>query len=591
MADAQWIGTAVTRAGRRAAMHVDALAETALRKAWPSYVLILLLQSKVIWRIWEIRDITYGDTSSYFQTAKKWADGFMVDIVWSPLYTAFYGSFLFATADPYNATIMHRVAIVLVAAVGVLFVLRQLLPPSLALLGAAWWAILPINYNTLYEVHLFAFLPILLAWALVLGRDTAWARGTGLAILATCAVLVRNEFLLAAIVMTVLCIVHEWRRSQKTAVFAASYGLPLVAGITLCGLAYWRAIIKLPEIWSHLKAKHTLNMCQVYAFGYQQRHPEWTASPWLECQALARSTFGFDYPSIGQMLWSNPMAMLTHFWWNLSLLPNGLEVLLFNARAGHFNPDYAPTRAAMYPLILGALTLVLLAAGAILAWRARSKAPFSWISNRVAIAFLPLLAMAVPVVLVQRPRPSYLFNVSVIVIATTMGAIALILRRRPGIGRSLDLCALAVTSALILFMPRYSLPPYLPSGRPALQKLEHLAPQRPMLLKAQSRLILGEWAPNLVYYLGLNLPSGSPFEGAQVVFGNDLLRRWDETTPLEQFLAEQQVGILYLDPHELARLRMQPQAKNMLDNPRAAGWLDLAHEQRGDESWALLAKM
>jgi hypothetical protein len=29
----------------------------------------------------------------------------------------------------------------------------------------------------------------------------------------------------------------------------------------------------------------------------------------------------------------------------------------------------------------------------------------------------------------------------------------------------------------------------------------------------------------------------------------------------------------------------------MLDNPRAAGWLDLAHEERGDASWALLAKM
>src|SRR5215470_2124042 len=112
MADAQWIGTAVTRAGRRAAMHVDTLAETVLAKAWPSYMLILLLQSKVIWRIWEIKDITYGDTSYYFDTAKKWADRFLVDIVWSPLYTAFYGSFLFATTDPYNVTILHRMVIV-----------------------------------------------------------------------------------------------------------------------------------------------------------------------------------------------------------------------------------------------------------------------------------------------------------------------------------------------------------------------------------------------------------------------------------------------------------------------------------------------
>src|SRR6266478_6874777 len=137
MADAQRISTLTVRTVSRAAVYVDALVEKALTKAWPSYVLILLLQSKVIWRIWEIRDITYGDTSSYFEAARKWADGFLVDIVWSPLYTAFYGSFLFVTSDPYNATIMHRGVIVLVAAVGVLFVLRQLLPPSLTLLGAA----------------------------------------------------------------------------------------------------------------------------------------------------------------------------------------------------------------------------------------------------------------------------------------------------------------------------------------------------------------------------------------------------------------------------------------------------------------------
>jgi hypothetical protein len=590
MAEAQRISALAARTVSRAAIGVDAFAEKALTKAWPSYILILLLQSRVIWRIWEIKDITYGDTSYYFETAKKWADGFLVDIVWSPLYTAFYGSFLFATADPYNVTILHRVVIVLVAAVGVLFVLRQLLPPSLALLGAAWWAILPINYNTLYEVHLFAFLPILLVWVLVLGRDEAWARGTAVSVLATCAVLVRNEFSVAAGVMLLLCIVREWRH-EKADSFFAPYGVPMIAGAAACGLAYWRSSVRLPADWSWLKLKHTLNMCQVYAFGFQQRHPEWTASPWTECKVLARSTFGVDYPSIGHMLWSNPMAALTHFWWNLGLVPNGLEVLLFNARAGDSEPDYAPTHVATYPLVLGALVIVPLAAGAILAWRARSKAPSSWISNRIAIAFLPLLTMAVPVALVQRPRPSYFFYVSVIVIAATMGAIGLILRRWPGICRSLDIGALAVASALLLYMPRYSLPPYLPSGRPVLQKLERLAPQRTMLLKAPGRIILGDWANEVAHYLGLSAPTAIPPEEPQVVFGNDLLRGWEGTIPLEQFLAEQRVHVLYLDPSELAWLRAQPQAKNVLDNPRAAGWLDVAHEERGDRSWALLAKM
>ena len=598
MAEVREISKLVVLAVSRVAIHVDALAEKTLTKTWPSYALILLLQSKVIWRIWELRDITYGDTGWHFESAKKWADGFLVNIVWSPLYTAFYGSFLLLTADPYNATILHRVVIVLVAAVGVLFVLRRLLPPSLALLGAAWWAILPINYDSLYEVHLFALLPILLLWALALSNDAQWARGTALAILATCAVLLRNEFLVAAVVMLLLCIVHERRRAQRVAPVAAAYGIPVVAGITLCGLAYWRSFIKFPQIWFVLDVKHTLNMCQVYAFGYQQRHPEWTASPWTECQGLAHSTFGVDYPSIGQMLWSNPAATLTHFWWNLSLVPNGLEVLLFNARAGSFDPDYVPTHLATYPLILGVLVIALLAAGALLAWRARSKTPSSWISNRVAIAFLPLLAMAVPVVLTQRPRPSYFFYVSVIVIAATMGAIALMLHRRPRIYRSLDIGALVVASALILFLPHYDVPSYMPPGRPLSQKLEHLAPQRAVLLKSRGHIILGNWSREIASYLDLDSPRPLEKEAdpdylidPRSFFDNKLLRQWERTVPIEQFLAARSVDVLYLDASEFAWLRTEPQASNMLDDPRAVGWLDLAHEERGDESWALLKKM
>ena len=33
----------------------------------------------------------------------------------------------------------------------------------LAWLLAAWWAVLPVNFDTLYEVHLFALLPVLAA--------------------------------------------------------------------------------------------------------------------------------------------------------------------------------------------------------------------------------------------------------------------------------------------------------------------------------------------------------------------------------------------------------------------------------------------
>jgi hypothetical protein len=40
-----------------------------LAKAWPSYLFVLILQSKVLWSIWSLRDLSSGDTSSYFSTA------------------------------------------------------------------------------------------------------------------------------------------------------------------------------------------------------------------------------------------------------------------------------------------------------------------------------------------------------------------------------------------------------------------------------------------------------------------------------------------------------------------------------------------
>ena len=81
-------------------------------RPWFSYLTILLLQLKVIWGIWHLRDLTAGDTSSYFLGAYNWYRHMKVEIVWSPLYTAFYGSFLHLSTDAYFATTAHRLIII-----------------------------------------------------------------------------------------------------------------------------------------------------------------------------------------------------------------------------------------------------------------------------------------------------------------------------------------------------------------------------------------------------------------------------------------------------------------------------------------------
>ena len=47
----------------------------------------------------------------------------------------------------YTILILHRMLIVLALAVLVLALMRRLLPPGIAWMAAAWWVVLPIDFN------------------------------------------------------------------------------------------------------------------------------------------------------------------------------------------------------------------------------------------------------------------------------------------------------------------------------------------------------------------------------------------------------------------------------------------------------------
>ena len=170
------------------------------RYALLSYAIVVAVAAKTVWGMWLYRDLTTGDTSSYFVKAIRWFERFETDILWSPLYTSFYGQTLFATHSVYGATTLHRIIIVVAAAVGVLALMRRLMSPGLALLVALWWTILPINFDTLYEVHLFALLPILIVLIVASSGTRPAHRGIILALLLGITVLVRNETSVALMV-------------------------------------------------------------------------------------------------------------------------------------------------------------------------------------------------------------------------------------------------------------------------------------------------------------------------------------------------------------------------------------------------------
>ena len=107
----------------------------ALGRPWIAYLAIALLQLKVMWGAWLYRDLTSGDTIAYYLYATWWAQGFQVNLVWSPLYTAFYGTVLAAFPDAYTATILHRLLIAVAASLLVLALSRRLLPAWIAWLA------------------------------------------------------------------------------------------------------------------------------------------------------------------------------------------------------------------------------------------------------------------------------------------------------------------------------------------------------------------------------------------------------------------------------------------------------------------------
>jgi hypothetical protein len=179
---------------------------------------------------------------------------------------------------------------------------------------------------------------------------------------------------------------------------------------------YARAAVKFPELAARFDAKQNLTFCQPFAFGYMQRNPDWDKSPWTDCEELMRENFGVSDLSFLESARRNPEATLEHVAWNLRLVPNGLELLLFNRVGGRTNPDYVHVvvgSRATQAMGLLSLGLVIVAA-----WRVWPRRRQLWMDVLQPPAWgwvlLGCVVLAtVPVILTQRPRPSYLLAAGV----------------------------------------------------------------------------------------------------------------------------------------------------------------------------------
>lgn len=551
---------------------------------WVLYVsMVLLFTTKVLWGYWD-RDLTFGDTSHYFLNAIRWHQEGGVNIVWSPMYTVYYGSWLSVTENAGIATLLHRVGLALVSTGLVAWLAYITLPRLLALLLVVWWVALPIHYDTLYEVHLFGALPIMVMALVALLAPDRWRGPVLLGTAVISAVLIRNEYVLAVGVLVAWSALQWLRKGHsvslsKLLALSMRYGVVfLVAGIVIAQF-YASSFVQGPAIRDLSKPKHTLNMCQVFAFGYQQRHSDWAGSPWTECSHLMQTKFGMPQPSLRDMIASNPVEVFEHFAWNASLTRAGIEVLLFNATSATDNPDYAPVLVIpVLPSVLLLITLAIVAGGAVVIVR-HPSAQLSQMRRNLS-QMLPLmlavLVMAVAVILTQRPRPSYLLGMGLLYMWIVAMMLAVFAVRVPALN-SMRLTTL-VAFMLVLLMPSYKSIP-LPSKVGVLTVMyDELLPHASRLCQSNGGLAIGESASELGNYLCAPYRLASQeYRGKILALGSMPEREFTTPQTLVDALNEAGVYAMVIDPFLIQKhpgLRSCPDLRDALLNN---GWEQLAY--------------
>jgi hypothetical protein len=557
--------------------------------AWFAYGSILLIQAKVLWGIWEHRDLTAGtDTTQYFIQASRWTHGFHLDPVWSPLYDFFWGSLRWFVDDPYGSTILHRVLIVFAATILVLAVLRRLLSPGIAWALAVWWAVLPINYDVLYEVHLFALLPELVAVLIALAWTGLRMRAGVFAVLLASTLLMRNEVVIALLVWVAAWIVYEVRaRRQGTPTaprkLLGAVGIPLlVIAAVMGGVA---ASSLRGDFVQRFNEHAQLSICQAYAVGYQQRHEDFKGNPFTGCSGLMERDFGKPMPSMLDAIDANPGAIGAHYLWNARLLPYGLQLMLFDrisAGGQNRDPDYVPVTTGSTAAFVASLLLIgFVAGGLVLLWRDRRRWWESWLAPRAWgwLALGALAATAILAALWQRPRPEYLYALSVGILAL-VGACAMAYADRwPLLKRARAAIPLAAV-LLVVFVPArftssYVTPQIGRPGRPVKDMVDRLYPIRTELQGQEVKL--------LATYAGPGCPYLGGEDPCKPILWKAILPAV-RTGAVAEALSRRGVDFLYLDQVDLRN----PAFREAAREAEAAGWT--RDRISAGDSWLLLRR-
>jgi hypothetical protein len=557
--------------------------------AWFAYGSIFLLQSKLLWGIWAHRDLSSGDTAVYFHYASGWSQSFHIGPIVSPLYTVAWGSLRWLFDDPYTVTIAHRALIAVGASLMVLAVLRRLLSPGIAWALAVWWTVLPINYDNLYEVHLFAVIATLAAVVVAARWNGIGMRSAVFGVLLLDALLVRNEAAIALAIWTAVWIAYEVRlrragRGTPRTTLVRAFAFPVLAAMVLMAAAL-AAYPDRADFLHNYGQRQSSNVCEDYAFGYEQRHSDYRLSPFAGCGPLSEREFGTDQPSWVEATTENPRAVAGHVFWNAQLVPQGLQLMLFDgisAGAGR-DPDFIPVHTSSTWSLVGLIIVILFVGGGIaLLWRDRRRWWLTWIRERAWgwLALISLGTTGAVMMLWQRPRPAYALDLEVLILAAVGLSAMAYADRWPALNRArAAIPAVAVLAILIVpshYGSGYVTPQVGRPGRPIKDMVDRLYPMREHLRGHEVKLLATYTGPGCTYIGG--------DDPCKPINWKPILARAPGVS-VREALAMRGVSFIYFDQADLE----DPARADAIRQAQAAGWTRVAPSSPG-QGWLLLGR-
>ncbi len=285
-------------------------------------VCLLVLHAKFLLGSYQSFDLRLWDGSWYWGWGRDVAESFRFPSYENaPLYAAYYAIFHLLFSDPFNIYYIHRVVMLLSIAILLFTLLCRLSSPVCAFLLCAYFPLLIGDGGPAeYAVRSFVLIPVLLGYMAGLNRGLV---STGLVFAAfLAAALVRPEFGAALPFVLAVNVVLDWR-SGRYRDATKRRRVAYIAMIAVCVVISIMTTVTL----ARTSGRSWLAFGQHYGVGFQERHPESAANPWLQWETYLDESFG-TAKSVTAAFSNNPSAFVAHVGWNVRLLPMAVDYSL-----------------------------------------------------------------------------------------------------------------------------------------------------------------------------------------------------------------------------------------------------------------------